>query len=466
MARSPPRLSLGERPPSDLASWRVEGLLAEFGVAAGCVAVATLIGALLRPISPELLPAALLFPAILFPSLVGGWRSGVAAAALSIAARYWILRPAIDVLDPGGRLQIGNLAAAVVVAGLVIALGSYVRLLLERLRRSRDALSEHNLHYGVLFETITEGFAICEAVRDREGALVDYEVVEINPALRKLLGVGAEAIGSRLSDSPGSWSRWLKLCDHALTTGKPVRFERFNPANGLWHEVHINRLSATRMAQFFFDITERKAGEARQTELFEELNHRVKNNLAMVVSFLQLQGRGATAEVRGELAKAAARVQSIVEVHEALAGGGAADEVEFGAYLRHLCQGLQKSLTADGRLRFEVDVETADLPVDTALNLGMVVNELVTNACKYAYPRGGDGVIEVRFRRLGDELSLSVRDGGQGLPPGKSQTGGLGMRLVRSLVEQVGGRMAIDRDGAGAHFDIRLPAGAPARASS
>ncbi|HEY5290509.1 MAG TPA: histidine kinase dimerization/phosphoacceptor domain -containing protein [Caulobacteraceae bacterium] len=435
---------------------RVDGLAAEIALAMAAVAVATGMGWMLRLVSPDILPSGLLFPAILLSSLIGGWRSGVAAGLLGLAARTYLLRPRIDPLFGAGRPNLDNLAVFVFAAAGVIAIGAYVRFLLASALRSRDALNEHSLHYSTLFETIPEGFAVCEAIRDASGRLVDYTIIEINPALRRLLGVGPEAAGSRLTESPRDWTRWLQVCDRVLTTGEPLSFERFNRGNELWHEVHLSRLTETRMAQFFFDITERKANEARQTDLFEELNHRVKNNLAMVAGLLQLQARGSREEVRDELTKAAARVQSIAEVHAALSRGAGADTVDFGAYLRDLCANLERSLIIDDGVALAVESESANLPVDAAIPLGMVVNELVTNAVKYAYPDGGAGPIAVGFKRVGRHMLLSVRDEGQGLPEAADhRQGGLGMRLVHSFVEQVGGELTI-REGPGAWFEIKL----------
>lgn len=98
--------------------------------------------------------------------------------------------------------------------------------------------------------------------------------------------------------------------------------------------------------------------------------------------------------------------------------------------------------------------------METAISLGMVVNELVTNAVKYAYPNGEAGTITVTFGRVGDRLTLTVGDHGQGLASDPA-IGGLGMRLVRSLLDQLGGEIRVHNDG-GAAFEITLPVEAEA----
>jgi two-component sensor histidine kinase len=305
---------------------------------------------------------------------------------------------------------------------------------------------------------MSEGFALCEAIWDEAGALADYRIIEINPALQAMLGVGPEVTGTRLSDSGSKDARWLAVCQRAMATGEPVGFDFHNQATGRWHEIRVNRVASDRMAQFFFDITERKRAEARQATLFDELNHRVKNNLAIVSGLLTLQAQGAEPHVRQHLMKAVDRVQSISEVHGSLHKGDRTEDLDFGPYLEQLCQRLAVSLGEDGRISIAVAAQSAAISIDHAVPLGMAVNELVTNAAKYAYPPPKKGLISVFFARDGDELLLTVRDTGKGLPQGaEKRAKGLGMKLVRSLVAQVGGELEAET-GPGAAFTIRLPA--------
>ena len=319
---------------------------------------------------------------------------------------------------------------------------------------------ERQLSLAALLTNMTEGFAVCEAIRNGQGHLVDYTIVEMNAALQRMLGVGPEAIGTRLSDSPGDRTDWLELCDRVLKTGEPAGFETYTRSVDRWHEIRVTRVTETRMAQLFFDITERKRAEVRQGELFDELNHRVNNNLTLVSGVLRMKARDTDNDtVRDQLLRADSRVQSIAQVHKALYRGARKDAVDFGAYLRDLCAGVEQALVHDDRVKVKVEVEAHSLPVDTAIPLGMVVNELVTNAVKYAYPSPDHGLILVRFVRVGDRLVLTVRDSGRGLPaisesrPG----GGLGMKLVKSLVAQVQGELVM-LPPPGTAFEITLAA--------
>jgi two-component system CheB/CheR fusion protein len=319
---------------------------------------------------------------------------------------------------------------------------------------------ERQLSFDALLQNMTEGFALCEAIFDTKGHLADYTILEMNPALQRMLGVGPEAVGTKLSDSEGDRSDWLRLCDRVLKTGEAASFEIHTRTVDLWHEIRVTRVTQTRMAQLFFDITERKKAEARQAELFDELNHRVNNNLALVAGILRMKARDAGSDVvRDHLLRAEARVHSIAQVHRALYRGARKDAVDFGAYLQDLCAGLKDALVYDDeRIEVRVEVEAVPLSVDTAIPMGMAVNELVTNAVKYAYPPPDKGLIMVRFARVGNGLVLSVRDFGRGLP-GNAESrpgGGLGMKLVKSLVAQVNGDLSMTGP-PGAAFEIRVP---------
>jgi two-component sensor histidine kinase len=309
--------------------------------------------------------------------------------------------------------------------------------------------------YNYLFENISEGFAVCEAVRDESGELTDYVILEINPALQRMLGVGPDAVGTKLSDSGSVPKPWLQLCDDVLRTGTASTFEFYNQQTGRWHDIRIAHLTDERMAQFFHDITERKNAEERQKRLFEEINHRVKNNLAMVSAVLRLQARDADAVARDHLLKAVGRVQSISEVYRTLYGEGRSGALDFGGYLRELCKSLSTSLIDEsGRISIRVEADSESVAVDTAISLGMVVNELVTNAVKHAYPAPACGEILVRFRAQ-PEYVLEVSDSGCGLPESDEGSPGLGMKLVRSLVQQAGGELSVQRE-PGATYIIRF----------
>ena len=329
---------------------RIRSPLARLGVGLAVIAAVTLGRLALGVIDKASATYILYFPAVLLAALLGGWRVGAISAVASVFVAWGLfIAPRADFFHPRPILIL-NLALYILACATLVAIAGYANRLIERLDESRAALRERNRRYDDLFEMMSEGFALCEVIRDDRGRLIDYVVQEINPALQRMLGVGPEASGGQFSATSGDYqSAWLALCDEVMTTGMAQSFEFHNTATGRWHEIHINRVTQTQMAQLFFDITERKAAEAHQARLFEELNHRVKNNLGVVSAILGMQARSAEEATRANLMKAVGRVQSIADVHESLTLGDSAGAVDFGVYLRRLCDRLGKSLLADDR---------------------------------------------------------------------------------------------------------------------
>ena len=401
------------------------------------------------------LPFGLFYPAILAAALFGGALAGIVGLVLSVLVGwYYFLGPA------GFQLQTPttavNLALFVLSSAFVAFVGVRLHTVVRALRSSNAALSERELRYRTLFDSVSDGFALVEAIWGEDGKLADYLVLEVNPAMLRILNTDPSVVGRRqseiLSEPPPAW---LAACEAAFH-GEPIRFEFHTPGSERWYEIRLSRAAENQLAQFVVDITDRKVAEGRQSEMFDELNHRVKNNLALVSSMLAMQGRGADLPaVREHLAKAVDRIQTIADVHASLYRTSSQDEVDFATYLQDLCARLSGALLEDDRIRIEVAAEPATLPLDKAVSLGVVVNELVTNAAKHAYPPPAAGSISVRLDHRDGDLTLSVGDSGAGLP-NTPPSNGLGMRLVRSLVQQIGGTLDIERH-PGATFTITLP---------
>jgi PAS domain S-box-containing protein len=432
--------------------------LPQLAIVLGAVGAATVLQTILGLYFPGLPPFSVYYPAILLAALLGGWQAGAATAALSaLLAWYLLLAPQFS-FEVTSRSDVVGLFVSLVSAAAIVAVAWWVRVLVRMLRDSHAALTARNFQYNALFDAMSEGFALCEAIRNEAGKLVDYVLIEINPALQKMLGVGPEVIGSRLNDSKGDRTAWLRVCDRVLQTGTPWKHTSYNEVTGRWHDIHIDRVGPGRMSQFFFDVTERKEAETRQAQLFAELNHRVKNNFAVVSAFLRMQAKDTSdTSVREQLMKAVHRVQSIAEIHGSLYKSGRTKDVEFGAYAKDLCDRLATTLLDTERVRLVVDVQPADLNLDTALSLGMIINELVTNAAKHAFPAPDKGAISVVFARSEDSFVLGVSDDGRGVtsdPEGPSK--GLGLKLVPALAEQANATLSISNS-PGLTYQLVIP---------
>jgi two-component sensor histidine kinase len=320
----------------------------------------------------------------------------------------------------------------------------------------RTGISKRSASRIELFEVLREGVALCEMIRDAEGKVVDYCIREANPAYLRGLG-GADALGRRLSElRPDVSPRWYELWHRIMEAAKPTRFEYEDRAAGRWYDVHITPLSRDEVVQLYIDITQRKKAEAHLSHLFNELNHRVKNNLMMVTAMLSMQARTSDEpRVRDELFQAVDRVQSISDVHAILYKTGSTEAVQFDAYLVELCRRLGTAAAERG-VEIELDAAPMEVASEDAVQMGIIVNELITNAVKHAYPPPSRGKIMVRLAARDDAIRLSVRDFGKGISAGEDRESGLGMRLVRQLVRARGGEVELASDG-GLAATVTLP---------
>lgn len=211
------------------------------------------------------------------------------------------------------------------------------------------------------------------------------------------------------------------------------------------------------------DITDRKEADealrlalAAKETLLREVNHRVKNSLALVSAMLALQSRSIDDEaLRGQMEDAHARIRTVAAVHERLYGSSGTDFVQLDAYLTGLCDDLQRT-GIGGALKIEVAAEPVRLSNDRAVPVALVLNELVTNALKYAYG-GGGGTVRVDLRKQADgEVCLTVRDEGVGLPADfeERRAASLGFRIIDGLTRQLGGRLEARRPARGAEFAL------------
>jgi len=219
------------------------------------------------------------------------------------------------------------------------------------------------------------------------------------------------------------------------------------------------------------DITERKrAEEALRASLKEkelllkEVHHRVKNNLQIICSLISLQRHkeeDSPATSRA-LLDVESRVRSMSLVHEVLYESSNLALIKFSSYLQKLCRTLLAAYATDSeRIRLEVCVKEASLALVKAIPCGLIVNELVVNALKHAYPEGRRGTITVDMSK-GDNglVSLVVRDDGIGVSESLEelrQKKTLGLSIVESLVKQLDGRLDVRNEG-GLKVQVIFPA--------
>ena len=215
---------------------------------------------------------------------------------------------------------------------------------------------------------------------------------------------------------------------------------------------------APRVVGLAEDVTTSTKARQLQDVLMREIEHRVRNSLSIVGGLLSMQERTASNdETAIALRSASSRVVAIARIHERLYKAKNLESVEFGAYLAALCDDLARTAAHDG-LTFDVQTEAINIPVDQAVPLALVANELITNACKYA-GRQGPAKIVARLTADDAKLTLAISDTGPGVPPSFDAKAsiGLGMQVVSALVQQVRGMVEMPQPGAPATFVINVP---------
>jgi two-component sensor histidine kinase len=194
--------------------------------------------------------------------------------------------------------------------------------------------------------------------------------------------------------------------------------------------------------------------------LLEEVHHRVKNNLQVISSLISMQARAAGARAgRDALEECRTRVQTIALIHEKLNQSQQFARIRFSEYVRDLAHDIfNVTCVSPDRISLELAVETVALPVDKATRCGLLLNELITNALRHAFPGGRAGTVRVEVSSVGTGVRLAVRDDGIGLPPGVdlARSSSLGLQIVHTLVKQLEARLEIAVAG-GTSFRITVP---------
>jgi two-component sensor histidine kinase len=202
---------------------------------------------------------------------------------------------------------------------------------------------------------------------------------------------------------------------------------------------------------------------AQQALLLREVNHRVANSLQLISSLIEMQARRVPDEpARDMLRRAAERVEAVALVHRRLYTSQDVAFVDMDQYLEGLIDEFRRAVETDGGERqVTLSAEPLRIETDKAVSIGLIVNELVTNALKYAYPGGGAGSVRVSLARGADHaVNLVVEDDGIGYPgagvPAKGS--GLGATIVQAMARTLHASIALDRERPGTRFVVRMPA--------
>jgi chemotaxis protein methyltransferase CheR len=177
--------------------------------------------------------------------------------------------------------------------------------------------------------------------------------------------------------------------------------------------------------------------------LLQELTHRIKNSLQIIVSMVSLEAHNQkSGEGKAALERVSHRIAALGRLYSMLGEANSVEAVDATSYLEALCRDLIESVQKEygTSIALKTDIESESLPVDRAVPLGLIVNELVTNAVKYAFSGETRGTVAVTLKRIPGALRLTVSDDGKGADPQRANSG-LGGRLVDTFARQLGGKV-------------------------
>ena len=327
-------------------------------------------------------------------------------------------------------------------------------LLEERVEVKTRQLSEKNLEL--------EKLSLVASKTDNAVIIADDngKIEWVNDGFMRMTGLSQNIIGKRVNDL-----HVYENIDHEIEetkTGKHSRiFEsHLKTDNGTdkWISSTLTPIfdDAQHLRKLLFvdtDITESKKMENQivaslkeKDLLLKEIHHRVKNNLQIIISLLNLQsGYIKDEETLKAVREGQNRVRSMALVHEKFYQSDELGEIDFKEYSEKLCHFLKQSYSSqDAPISISVEAEGIGFDMDTAMPCGLLITEIVSNSLKYAFPHHREGKISVEFKKVPEKkVQMTISDNGIGLPPGfdiaKSES--LGMQLIIALTSQLDGEL-------------------------
>ncbi|MCE8423419.1 MAG: PAS domain S-box protein [Candidatus Methanoperedens sp.] len=349
-------------------------------------------------------------------------------------------------------------------------------------REAEKALRKSTTKYRLLTESILDTFTAIDH---------NLRFTYWNRAAEELVGISAdEALGKTVVEIFGDneiTRRALGYYLECVKTRQPIRYETGNFIRGRKYDLEI-RLYPTDDGVSIIgrDITEKKMAEEallkahdelelriqeRTAQLKEsleekkillrEIHHRVKNNMQVISGLLMLQEEFSNDEkVSGIIKESQNRIDSMALIHEKLYRSESVSKIDIKEYVDDLASGLFESYgITESKVSLNVNAENISMGIEAAIPCGLIINELVSNSLKHAFPAGKKGEIEISLRPIGDDIiELLARDNGVGIPKGIDfrKTESLGLHIVNILVEnQLHGEITMNKN-KGTEFRIRF----------
>jgi PAS domain S-box-containing protein len=319
-------------------------------------------------------------------------------------------------------------------------------------------LKESEIRYRTLYSSMNEGLALHRIIYNEDNKPIDYQIIDVNPSYEKILGIKKETIlGKKASEIyETETAPYLEIYSKVAQTGKPKQFETFFEPMDKYFNISIFSPSKGTFATVFEDISARKTAEKdiktslKEKEiLLKEIHHRVKNNMQIISSLLNLQTRYLKDDVAINVLKESQnRIKSMAIIHQKLYESNNLTHIKFNAYIKNLVNDLFYSYNIhQDQVKQTLDVEDVKLNMETAIPSGLIISELVSNSLKHAFPDGKKGEIKVSLKKYDDKYELIISDNGIGLPESIDfkNINSLGLQLVNNLVLQIDGEITLDK---------------------
>ena len=314
-------------------------------------------------------------------------------------------------------------------------------------KRVEEAIRESEERYRSLFENMIEGFAFCRMFYV-DGRPYDFKYLQVNKAFEKLTGL-KNVIGKNVTavipNVQETNPELFEIYGRVAMTGKIERFETYMPALDVWYSISVYSPEKEFFIAIFEDITESKIAEntiraslKEKEVLLRELYHRTKNNMQVVSSLIGLK----SASIKDEqmisiLQEMKNRIQTIALVHQKLYQSQNLSRVDLKEYITDLVSLLVNSYAVEqDKITFSLDLENINVLIDTAVPCGLIINELISNSFKHAFPGDMKGNIFVQLKKHEeDTIELVVSDNGIGIPDGFSlfEKNTLGMQVFYNI---------------------------------
>lgn len=372
-----------------------------------------------------------------------------------------------------GDVRYGLMSARVLTLGQQRCILSFTRDISDR-REAQQALAASN-------ETLTS--LVNASPLAIIGSDKNAKILLWNPAAEKLFGWAAkEVIGRPNPIVPPERSQEFDELTARIRAGEQITEHETTRLRKDGSRIEVSLSTAElpsalpagmgRIA-ILADITERKrSAEALQRALHQEgvlrkeLQHRVKNNLNIISSLIGLEiPRLNDATSRQIFIDARSRIHVMMRVYDHLNRSSDPDKVDLRSYVEEFAGSLVRTYSSGpGRIRLTLEFDDIPLTTKRIVPLGLILNELITNCLKYAYPSGADGEIRVYAKRLVDTITVSVEDDGVGFKTGvcPEKAESLGLSLVRNLADQIDGKVSFQST-PGVRVTIAFPANEPVR---